>query len=437
MAHPSSRRSQREMISTCYWSIEGGLDLAVDPLHSAVSLSIASARSREGRSGGRRRDHFGEKHEFPAHPLARCTIAPDLVDSNDLVPRAGEPVAVWLDDPQTPAVLYLDHLFRLDGITNRHLSSSHGLARASFKPFCHDPSRCDDRSPEVVAEGTLLSGQEAGWHKSMGSFACDRHVVSSEARTDLVSDQPPDVLRKLTILDRQEPCTRPPSFTLALALGARGGRSMLRKVFLGLLVVGFASVPSFAGAHPPAADPQNSCVVKYEHPGTVDVVPVVGTLSYLAPLGTSLPCPGATNWGPTLAEWGSHASPCPALPFVGPVAGAYCGPLVAPGGFATCALVSVVNTVPTGLIIGFDGFVPPGAPGQDGVVNFLSSGEVPVFGPFPPSLMPDPAIGGSTTGHTVPNPYPVSARVIAYPTDIGPYPPGTLAPTDLNLVKCV
>ena len=211
----------------------------------------------------------------------------------------------------------------------------------------------------------------------------------------------------------------------------------MKKLALVLLVAGAVLAPPLTSAHPPSVDSHNSCVVKVLNVTTTSpLVPVLRTLSYLAPLGTSLPCPGATPWGPTVAEWGSHASACTGGE--GAILGAYCGPVVPPGGFATCAWFPIADSVPTGLIIGFDGYLAPfpppgkpGLPGMDGFVSFATAGELPVFGPFPAS----PTIG-NPIGWTVPNPYPVPARVIAFPTDVGPYPPGALGTADVNLVQC-
>lgn len=193
--------------------------------------------------------------------------------------------------------------------------------------------------------------------------------------------------------------------------------------------------PALASAHPPAFDPHNSCVVRYDHQGTTTpLVLVQDTLSYLWPKGRSLPCPDSFKYGlgPTIAEWGSHAGACPPPPFEGAINGAYCGPVIPPWpATATCAWFPLLNSVPTGLIIGFDGFRPPapGVPGQDGFVNFMTSGEAPVYGPFPPSPTPINPIGW-----TVPNPYGVQARVIAFPTNTDMS--GRLAPGDLNLIQC-
>jgi hypothetical protein len=204
---------------------------------------------------------------------------------------------------------------------------------------------------------------------------------------------------------------------------------VLKKLTVGFVTVAVALTLPLVGAHPPAPDPHNSCVSPVGQPGPFSLpVLVRGTLSYLAPLGTSIPaCMGPGPFGPYTSEWGSHAPACPPPPFVGAIPGAYCGPLVPPGGTGTCSWIPVLNTVPTQLIVGWDGYIPPGAPGLDGFVNVVTTGgaEVPVFGPFLPGAW------------TVPNPYPVPARVIGFPTDVGPFPPGTLAPGDLNLVICV
>lgn len=179
-------------------------------------------------------------------------------------------------------------------------------------------------------------------------------------------------------------------------------------------------VPALAAGHPPAVDPHNSCM-QPNHVAAPRTPPVLvqQTLSYLAPLGTSLPCGAAAT-----AEFGSHAPGCPPPPWTGPMPGGYCGPMVAPGGTATCTWWPNVNTVKTELVIGFDGL--PNGP--NGFVDLVTQGERPVWGSFPPG------------GWRVPNPYPVWARVIAFPTNIA-LPPdpsaGALAPGDSNYVVCV
>lgn len=187
-----------------------------------------------------------------------------------------------------------------------------------------------------------------------------------------------------------------------------------------------------AVAGPPAFDPHNSCVasVVFTGPFVLPPLPAVpATFSHFAPLGTSLPaCFGPGPFAPYVSEWGGHGAGCPAPPFVGAVAGAYCGPVIPPGFFATCSWIPVLNTVPTGLVIGFDGFAPGGFPGADGFVNLFASGEVPVFGPYPPSTSTIPP-----TGWSAPNPYPVPARVIAFPTDLVG---AGFAGGDSNLIVC-
>lgn len=199
----------------------------------------------------------------------------------------------------------------------------------------------------------------------------------------------------------------------------------MRIVPLSLLVL--VATFSLASAHPPAADPQNSCLLDYGFPGGPSPFPLVDqTLTYLAPIPTSLiaclapPPPAPPGFTPYpssyVAEWGSHADPCPGAGVT--VRGAYCGPVVPPGGTATCTWQPDINTVPTMLTIGFDRT-------GDGRVDVLFNGETPVFGPFPPGPW------------KVPNPYPVPAQVIGYPTSMIPFVPGTLAPSDANWVVCV
>ena len=213
----------------------------------------------------------------------------------------------------------------------------------------------------------------------------------------------------------------------------RGTYMQPRKLFIGILILTLA-VPAFALAHPPAVDPHNSCVVR-GHDG-VFTVPTqsVSTLSYLWPMAgpePTLKCQQyPPQFGPYTSEWGSHAAGCPPPPFVGVVAGVFCGPVVPPGGTGTCSWIPVQNTVPTGLIIGFDGFRAQGAPGFDGFVNLVTSGEIPVFGPFPSSTSTVPP-----KGWTAPNPYGVPARVMGFPTNIAFT--GVLAPADSSLVICV
>lgn len=193
----------------------------------------------------------------------------------------------------------------------------------------------------------------------------------------------------------------------------------MRRIWISVIIGAALLLPALANAHPPAGDPHNSCLQRDAHQWEpTPPVLVKQTLSYLAPLGTSLPCqPG--DW----IEWGSHSPACPALPWVGPIAGAYCGPGVGPGLTATCTWWPVQNSVPTELVIGFDG-----RGGPNGRVNLITDGERPAYGTFPPGAW------------RVVNPYPVGARVIAYPTNIA-LPPdplaGVLAPNDLNDIICV
>lgn len=188
---------------------------------------------------------------------------------------------------------------------------------------------------------------------------------------------------------------------------------MRRTFWTTALAVALMVLPALAAGHPPVADPHNSCLQPFQRAGPkTPPVRVVDTLSYLAPLGSGLPCTPAD-----VAEWGSHAPPCPPPPFVGPIPGAYCGPVIPGGALITCTWVPVLNTVPTELVIGFDGL----GGGPNGFVNLAGQGERPVWGTHPPGAW------------TVVNPYGVPARVIAFPTNIGG---PALAPGDLNDVFC-
>lgn len=82
----------------------------------------------------------------------------------------------------------------------------------------------------------------------------------------------------------------------------------MRPGLLLLVVPPLALVPGLVVAHPPVADPHHACTA------------AGGTLGCTAPAST----------------WGSHAAACAPPPFVGPAAGVFCGPVVPPGGTATC-----------------------------------------------------------------------------------------------------
>lgn len=181
-----------------------------------------------------------------------------------------------------------------------------------------------------------------------------------------------------------------------------------------------ASVPYVATAHPPVADPQDSCLLRTAKDAPpLQPVNVPGTLTYLAPLGTSNPAcampPPSPPIPPALAytdEWGSHANTCAGI--LGPIPGAYCGPIVPALGTATCTWAPVFNTVQTALTIGFD-------QDGDGLVRW-GGGDVYTVGPFPQGTF------------RVPNFYNVPAQVIGYPTSLNG---GMLAPGDTNRVVCV
>lgn len=190
-----------------------------------------------------------------------------------------------------------------------------------------------------------------------------------------------------------------------------------------LLGIGFMTLllcPVGTGA--PLTDNQNSCtgLVATAVPFTLVPVLVKGTISYVGNRGLDPPAPmfqcpanlfGFPSW------WGSKAAACPVA--VGAIAGAYCGPSIPAAGIATCMIKLGLNTVPTALTIGFD-------VGGDQKIT-LTGLELNVAAP----LIPVGPIGQ----WTVANPYPVAARVIAYPTDS--LPGGALPPGDSNMVTCV
>lgn len=201
----------------------------------------------------------------------------------------------------------------------------------------------------------------------------------------------------------------------------------MRKLTLVLLTLAFVLVTPLTSAHPPAADPHNGCLTKLQRPAPQPApgAPVIGTLSYFANPGTSLKCGQGTELfrdpfgNPVVGEWGSHAAPCPGVHVA--VSGAYCGPIVPPFGAVSCSWTPVLNTVPTGLVIGFD-------VNGDGLQNFAPTGAEPwVYGPY--TQFP--------TAWTVQNPYGVPAQAIAFPTQTNPLFPGAgLAPFDVNRVIC-
>lgn len=203
----------------------------------------------------------------------------------------------------------------------------------------------------------------------------------------------------------------------------------MRKLHLALLTLSFVLVAPAASAHPPAGDPHNGCVVYVQKtaPQPVPTTLVTGTLGYFAALRTSLPCgEGTPNYRDPFGnlvtqEWGSHAASCKGVVNAA-VPGAYCGPLVPPGGSVTCSWTPVLNSVPTGLVIGWD-------QNRDGFQNLVPTNAEPfVYGPY---TQFQPA-------WVVANPYPVPAQAIAFPTQTNPLFPGAaLAPGDLNLVSCI
>lgn len=174
-----------------------------------------------------------------------------------------------------------------------------------------------------------------------------------------------------------------------------------RRAAAGLMVALLAALafaglgPQGVGAHPAAGDVHNACFEWVQGPVPLPVFPptpmvVGGTESYVDYWGSSLN-PGC-QW-----EWGSHAGVCPPPPWIVTVAGAFCGPLVAPGQSASCMLdvISPAGVPYTGLVIGFDVFP------FDGQITHGVDG--PVF-------------GGNLTVHQA-NPHPLPARVIAFPSN--------------------
>lgn len=208
-------------------------------------------------------------------------------------------------------------------------------------------------------------------------------------------------------------------------------RLLVVLAFAGLAIPLLAAAP--ASGHPPGSasasgDWHFSCLrlVGEEAPAPSAAPARVGeTLSYVAPLGGALPCAA-----PDSAEWGSHVRLCHAPPFLGPRAGAYCGPVVPSGlagGAAVCSWRPLSTSVPTGLAIGFDAPIASISLG-DGLIRHSTPGEERVFGPFPPGTW------------RVPNPLPVMGRVMAYPTNVA-LPPhaqaGVLVAADASEVVCV
>lgn len=173
-------------------------------------------------------------------------------------------------------------------------------------------------------------------------------------------------------------------------------------------------LPTLALGHPAGFDPHNACLAPGAFPGPFTPGPtVIGTWGYVDFVGT-LPCPGFTP------PWGDDsAAACLLPPFTGPIPGMYCGPLVLPFLSTTCSWAPLVNTVPTGLVIGFDEFP------YDGTVNLVTGGEGPAVGPFPPGAW------------TVVNTNALPARVIAYPTDLSTPGVPITAGADTNAVICV
>lgn len=182
-------------------------------------------------------------------------------------------------------------------------------------------------------------------------------------------------------------------------------RIVTRSLVLTALVL---VVPALAVGHPPAADPHAGCLQNVGQPGPAQPMAVVnGLFSYLAPLGVSLACPAVAA-----SEWGSHAAACPPPGFVGPAGGVFCGPVIPAGGFATCSWALGANPVPVELVIGFEPWpFPAGVVAPPG----------PVYGTFP---------AGSWT---VPNPFGVPARVMAFPTNMVN---GQMFPGAWNWVGC-
>ena len=194
-------------------------------------------------------------------------------------------------------------------------------------------------------------------------------------------------------------------------------RTCMNRILL-VALAALAVVSTTALAHPPAVDNHNTCLRKEgTYLGPASALAVTGVLSYLSGPGGSLPCqPG------DVLEFGSEAGACPAWPTVGPIPGAYCGPLVAPGGTATCRweTTNPIERPEAALVIAFDRSSGVVLPVFSGFVNLALEGERPGFGPFGPGEW------------RVTNPYPASARVIGFPTSQD----GLLWPADLNELEC-
>lgn len=199
-------------------------------------------------------------------------------------------------------------------------------------------------------------------------------------------------------------------------------RIPLAGLLLAAILVPAGLAPPLVSGHPPSADVHNGCLrATGAWSNATASLPSNGTLSYLMPLGTSMSC--STSMGDS-DEWASEAAPCPPLPFVGPVPGAYCGPAVLPFGTATCDWISYTTWLKTQLVVGFDANTGSLAI-PNGAASFTADGERRVFGPFQDGEW------------VVSNPHPTVARVIGFPTNVDPGLAGQTFPGTYNELECV
>jgi len=184
------------------------------------------------------------------------------------------------------------------------------------------------------------------------------------------------------------------------------------RLVLAFLLLPCLLVPAATG-HPPSSDPSHACAhAEKAVPGvpSTSLSSVTGVLGYLDPTPGVMGCL-RTNHG---IAWASHADACPALPFEGPVAGAYCGPLVAAGATATCTWAPApASTTPTVMLFGLDW-------DMDGYFADAIL-ENPVFGPVGPGAWTVTNIWGDDT------------RLIAFPTVAAG---STVDPLATTLVTC-
>jgi hypothetical protein len=127
--------------------------------------------------------------------------------------------------------------------------------------------------------------------------------------------------------------------------------------------------------------------------------------------------PGPVPPVQTGLQFTSGTAPCPPLPFIGALAGEFCGPQVPGLATITCTAAWTGNPNPDdkrALVVGLDFIVPLTADGN-------------VVQPLPVDHEPLRYEGPSTNtvfSVRITNPLPVAARVIAYPVD-GPFSSGT------------